>query len=204
MNVSGSNVRETEEEGGGGGARRRNLEGVRRGSAELLGFLRGEFWTFGRHFLIIKPARNPAPRMVHVTKNSLTVGSLSSGGILPCVRRLQILLGLSASESHAPSSPVSSISRSLFPQKPHLPPLVWPSVFSTGAPEFQVIALPPSPSSTPSPPSHSGFPLLGFRARRRRRLPCAFGSTTRTGAAGRHGLARRGARPKSTRGGAGA
>lgn len=43
MNVSGSNVRETEEEGGGGGARRRNLEGVRRGSAEVLGFLRGEF-----------------------------------------------------------------------------------------------------------------------------------------------------------------
>jgi hypothetical protein len=115
MNVSGSNVRQTEEEGGGGGARRRNLEGVRRGSAELLGFLRGEFWTFGRHFLIIKP-RNPAPRIVHVAKKSLTVGSLSSGGILPCVRHLQILLGLSASESHAPSSPASSISRSLFPK----------------------------------------------------------------------------------------
>jgi hypothetical protein len=63
-------------------------------------------------FLIIKPARNPAPRIVHVAKNSLTVGSLSSGGILSCVRRLRILLGLSA----------SPVSRSLFPKKPHLPP----------------------------------------------------------------------------------
>jgi hypothetical protein len=60
------------------------------------------------HFLIIKPARNPAPRIVHVAKNSLTVRSLSSGGILSCVRRLQILLGLST----------SPVSRSLFPKKP--------------------------------------------------------------------------------------
>jgi hypothetical protein len=69
---------------------------------------------------------------------------------------------------------VSSLT--LSPQKPHLPPLApefigrysppaprISSVLSTSSPEFQVIALPPTPSPVPSVPSHSGFPLLGFR-----------------------------------------
>jgi hypothetical protein len=75
------------------------------------------------HFLYFKAARNPAPRIVHVAKNSSTVRSLSNGDIISCIRRLQNLLVLSTSpvsRSLFPEKPVASAARTAVPQSPDL------------------------------------------------------------------------------------
>jgi hypothetical protein len=64
------------------------LRKKRKKISAIVSYVASVKYRMRKNFLIIKVARNPAPRCVHVAKKSLTVRSLSSGDILPCLRRL--------------------------------------------------------------------------------------------------------------------